>query len=102
MLKIGEEVMSDWPINALTLREILDELGFKEGRPGHFFIDNVKILDAYPRTLQDDGMGYGVRAQYITEADCQIYEDETLKANVFNIFRDEYRLTDKEGDSREE
>lgn len=93
--------MSDWPIYAYTLREIMEQLGFTEDSPGTFTISNPELLDAYPRTLQDDGMGYGVRAQYITEVGTEVYEDKILK-KVFNLFRDEYRLSDQESDSGEE
>lgn len=95
-----------WPINALTLKEILLALGFKEeNRTLSISIDNP-ILEAYPRTLEDDGMAYGVNTQYITEADADVYDhdiitvsenyegddikrtftQETIK--VFNLFRD--------------
>ena len=32
MKQIGTEIMSDWPVNAYTLREILYDLGFKESK----------------------------------------------------------------------
>ena len=97
-----------WPIKMLTLKEMLVELGFKV-EDGKLSIDyNDPILEAYPRLLEDDGMGYGVRAEYVTEADREIYErkmklyehkvsedgtriEEKIvvkKVPVFNIFRD--------------
>ena len=55
-----------WPIYALTWREILNKLPFvKNG-----VIDqNDPRLDIYPRTLEDDGMGYGVNEKFITSVD---------------------------------
>lgn len=97
-----------WPVNALTLKEILKNLGFKE-EDGKIFIDNENpILKAYPLLLEDDGMAYGVNPMFAIEVGKDIYEkkiktidyeigedpkldikrivkDETI--NVFNIFR---------------
>lgn len=96
MKQIGEEIIGGWPIYAFTLREILVELGFKENEPGLFqWVDDPEILDAYPITLEDDGMGYGVNGQYITEVSSEIYKDESLKESVFNLFRDGNRQIDK-------
>lgn len=95
MKQIGTEVMSDWPVNAYTLREILHDLGFKESREGEFvFTGNPELLDSYPITLEDDGMGYGIKEQFIVESDSFIYTDEKSGLNVFNLFRDGYRQTD--------
>lgn len=97
-----------WPTYIMTLKEILMELGFTENE-GKLSIDsNNEILNAYPRLLTDDGMGYGVDEEYITEVGNYIYEidldslkvmeddkhfpieykKETTKEKVFNLFRD--------------
>lgn len=100
-----------WPVKMLTLREILEELGFTE-KDGRFGIDNNdELLDAYPVTVEDDGMGYGIEPQYIVEADNLPYEKkvtteeeyykknengiteiktsyEIQTVNVFNLFRE--------------
>ena len=95
MKQIGTEIMSDWPINAHTLREILHDLGFKESRKGEFiFTGNPELLDSYPMTLEDDGMAYGVRPMFIIEVDKEIYEDSESNLKVFNLFRYGYRQTD--------
>lgn len=111
MIQIGTDFQG-WPVNALTLKEILKELGFKENEDSFFISKDSKLLDAYPYLLEDDGMGYGVDSEYIVEVDNEPYEkdvkvidfemtnehpdfpklniekvvkDETI--NVFNIFR---------------
>lgn len=107
MIQIGID-FEGWPVNAMTLKQILKDLGFKE-EDGKFFIKNDSpILDAYPILLEDDGMAYGINPQFVIEADNEIHEhkikaidyelgddpkidvkmvvkDETI--NVFNIFR---------------
>jgi len=85
---IGKDFQG-WPVYAKTLREILTELGFEE-KDGKFSIDaNNELLDAYPRLLEDDGMGYGINEEVITEADNEIYDASVYTgAKVFNIFRE--------------
>lgn len=80
-----------WPMNALTLWEILEKLGFK--KEGNKVVGEVSedLLNAYPVLLEDDGMGYGVNQQYIIEVDNNnIYNNSELHIPVFNIFRQEY------------
>lgn len=65
-----------WPVRKMTFREILLALGGKEEN-GKIIFDPTgqdSLLDTYPRTLEDDGMAYGVNPQYITEV--EIYEGE--------------------------
>lgn len=91
MKRIGTDFQG-WPVCAMTLREMLLKLGFIEQEPGHFHILNTELLDSYPVTLEDDGMGYGVNDRYITEADNMMYEDEVLKEKAFNLFREKYGI----------
>lgn len=93
MKQIGTDFQG-WPVNALTLREILHKLGFKERNQGEFIIYDEYLLDSYPLTLEDDGMAYGIKPMLITEVDNEIYEDENSKLKVFNLFRDGYRQND--------
>lgn len=73
MIEVGEDFQG-WPVKIKTLRELLDELGFEE-KDGFIRISNdSKLLDAYPRLLSDDGMGYGVDEYYITETDYDTYD----------------------------
>ena len=108
MIQIGTDSQG-WPVNAMNLREILKRLGFKENKNSFSISKKNKLLDAYPCLLEDDGMGYGVNAEYITEVSDETWEkkilavdyeveegktpldvkkvakEETIK--VFNIFR---------------
>lgn len=94
MKQIGIDFQG-WPINALTLREILQKLGFVETLSGEFaFTDNPELLDSYPLTLEDDGMAYGIKPMLITEVDNEIYKYDESNLNVFNLFRDGYRQND--------
>ena len=85
MIQIGTEIMSDWPIYAKTLKEILEELGCIEIDNGVFKISE-ELLNSYPVTLQDDGMGYGVNEMYLTLAEGTIYKADI--GNIFNLWRD--------------
>lgn len=75
MIEVSEDFQG-WPVKIKTLREILTEIGFKE-KDGVFGIDiSNDILDAYPRLLTDDGMGYGVDEYYLIETDSEVYDNE--------------------------
>ena len=118
MKRIGTDFQG-WPVNALSLRDILEHIGAKENENGWVIEKNNDILDAYPRVLEDDGMGYGVHPSYITDVDNETYEDniktikfaedkdskygfkeivDTETIRVFNIFRDvpEHKVEDDE------
>lgn len=58
-----------WPIYKMTLKEILFSLGAKEKDNFIGFPKDCNILSIYPVRFYDDGMGYGVDEQFITEAD---------------------------------
>lgn len=58
-----------WPIYKMTLEEILLSLGAEEKDGFIGFPKDSKNLSIYPIRLYDDGMGYGVDEQFITEAD---------------------------------
>ena len=82
MKEIGTDFQG-WPINAMTLREILEQLGIMTLDN---CIANNPLLDTYPVILEDDGMAHGVNPKYITTVDSDIYDDINLKHKVFNIF----------------
>ena len=92
MKQIGTDFQG-WPINALTLREILHKLGFVEKSQGEFVMHDEYLLDSYPLTFEDDGMAYGIKPMLIIEVDNEIYEDDESKLKVFNLFRE--RATNK-------
>jgi hypothetical protein len=78
-----------WPVHAMTLREILDELDItyiSDDGIEYIRSDRKDILDSYPVILEDDGMGYGIKPKYISTVNNEVYQDKDLKENVFNIF----------------
>ena len=98
-----------WPVDMLTLEEILRFLGFKENKGSWTISKKNPLLKAYPRLFEDDGMAYGVNPQYITEVDTEIYDakvntiefvpaadspmgfkeiDVPTDIKVFNVFRE--------------
>lgn len=84
-----------WPIYAQKLKEILLELGFEDDGEKIYLKHDEKndaLLESYPRILTDDGMGYGVSEEYVSEVDKDTYEDNIgeKKVNVFNIFREKF------------
>lgn len=88
MKEIGTDFQG-WPVNAMTLREIIDELGITyilDNGDEIIRSDRKHLLDAYPVILEDDGMGYGVNPRYVTSVDTNVYEDKGLKKNGFNVF----------------
>lgn len=89
---ISYEIMGEWPIYKLTLREILSRLGAFETPNGIFGFDSANpILDICPCRLTDDGMGYGVNEEWIIDADSD-------NKNYINIFT-EKELPQKELDN---
>lgn len=96
MKEIGKDFQG-WPVNALTLREILIKLGFKEIKEGTFeIIDTSNLLDAYPCLLEDDGMGYGINEEYITEVSCLSYDNNDLGDKTFSVFREKIHKKENE------
>lgn len=109
-----------WPVKAMTLREILLALGFEEDDKTLTLIKGEevnKLLDSYPRILEDDGMGYGIDQGFITEIDPDVYEFERestgqeercetyelmANENVFNIFIEEPHMTEQQKNDTKE
>lgn len=74
-----------WPVYKMTLREILLSLGCKlNDKTNTLEINNdSKVLDVYPIRLQDDGMGYGVGKEYITEVDVALWDKDEYTVHIF-------------------
>ena len=74
-----------WPINALTLKEILLRLGFEENEKTITLKkteETNNLLDSYPRILEDDGMAYGIDQGFVTEVDPFVYVFERESTGV--------------------
>lgn len=84
MYEIGKDFQG-WPTYAMTLREILLDLGCETDENGNVIFKNQELLDSYPILLRDDGMGYGVNPRLIIETD---KETRTVEngLRVFNLF----------------
>lgn len=75
----------------MTVRDILKYLGAElcdnaDGTKYWKIDDNDETLNIYPRTLEDDGMGYGVNEKYIISTDLDkdkkyinLFIDDTLQ-----------------------
>lgn len=80
MIQIGTDFQG-WPVNAMTLREILKELGFEEDSETVTLIkgeETNQLLNSYPYLLKDDGTGYGVSGEYITEVSPNVHKKKIL------------------------
>ena len=79
-----------WPIYKLTIRDILERLGFQkmenEGNIYWRIEDNNQILNISPNILTDDGMGYGIDLKRIIG--CENLFDENGNLDGINIFID--------------
>lgn len=90
MKEIGTDFQG-WPIYAMTLKDILEDLGLTVDIDGTVSGQLSKeLLKSYAKTLQDDGMAYGIEPRYITEVDKEVYYDEDFGENVFNMFREPF------------
>jgi hypothetical protein len=91
MKKIGEDFQG-WPVNALTLKEFLEELGLSVVKRDNSYrirgTISCKKGDAYPILFKDDGMGYGAaNPDFITDdISKDIYKSSELDELCFNIF----------------
>lgn len=73
----------------MTWKEILQTIGILNEEPEceEYKVNiNNPILNAYPKVLEDDGMGYGVNPKFIVSSDYMVYKDDELNEEVNNIF----------------
>lgn len=108
-----------WPIEKMSVKDIIQNIGGHLNKEtGMWEIPDSDKLDIYPILLEDDGMGYGVHEQYITEVSfsddfCSIFRDtaiahpevwlehEVIPGNVIKIDGQDYMLdtvVEKDGD----
>lgn len=83
MVQIGTD-FEGFPLEALTIKEILLKLGFKiEG--DKFSIDNdASILNVYPLVFEDDGI-YGINPRFVTEVDPECVYEQKIKEIVYEV-----------------
>lgn len=80
---INFETMGGWPVLKQNLRSIIEALGGTLNQEtGCWEIKESEMLDIYPLLLEDDGMGYGVNEQYITDVNLD------TKNGFCNMFRE--------------
>ena len=65
-MKIINTDCQGWPVEALTLRELLQDIGFWEENVKLVMDINHPTLDLYPVRLIDDSQCYGVGDQFFT------------------------------------
>ena len=101
--------MEGWPLSKASISDIIELLGGKLNKETDTWeIPNDPRFDTvYPRTLEDDGMGYGVNEMYVVDVDpnlnegcCNIWVERQLNnAQSFlelNTYPGEYwHLNDK-------
>lgn len=88
---INYEIIGNWPIYKLTLREILIRLGAVDRNGFIGFNTNDKILNLYPQKFNADIMGYGINEEWFTD----ISSDNETYISVFT----DRQLSDKELDA---
>lgn len=83
MVQIGTD-FEGFPLEALTIKEILLKLGFKiEG--DKFSIDNdASILNVYPLVFEDDEI-YGINPRFVTEVDPECVYEQKIKEIVYEV-----------------
>lgn len=80
-----------WPVEKTNMREIINNIFHPEtievnGKKYIAIPEDSEILNQFPLILEDDGMGYGVHEQYITET--RTNEDGSIV--MFRDSKDEF------------
>lgn len=86
MIQIGTD-FDGFPVEAMTVKEILLKLGFKtEGNK--FSIDkNAEILNAYPMACKNDGMAYPTNPEFLVNVDKTV-SDKKVKEVCYEVGSD--------------
>lgn len=74
-----------WPICKKNIRDILKYLGLELINGKWQIDDSDERLNIFPKKLNDDGMGYGVNEEWITEVDVHM-SNEQIPHSFCNIF----------------
>lgn len=77
--KVGNIINFDtegWPLSKVSISDMLEHLGGKLNKDTNTWeIPNDPHFDSiYPRTLEDDGMGYSVNEMYVVDIDPNLNE----------------------------
>lgn len=80
-----------WPVYKMNIRDILKDLGLVLDETDNTWkiSNNNPILDIYPITVVDDGMGYGVNEKFITSVSSHPEPDSQSNSRFCTIFIEE-------------
>lgn len=84
MVQIGIDFQG-WPVEALTVKEILLKLGFKTDGDKFSIDKDAPILNVYPLALEDDGMAYGVNPRFVTDVDPECVYEKKIKEIDYEV-----------------
>jgi hypothetical protein len=75
-----------WPIRKMSLKDILEYSGLFTHdieKSIYFINDDAPVLNIYPTTLEDDGMGYGINEKFISDFTYVPLESNEDRINIF-------------------
>lgn len=76
-----------WPNRKMDLKSILETIGFGtyevNGEQIFGIKADSKLLETYPSTLEDDGMGYGVNEQFVVDVTNSGENDDEIYCHFF-------------------
>lgn len=73
-----------WPVNIMSLKDILINLGFKEENGQLSISSDDEMLNAYPCLLEDDGMAYGVNPKFVTSVGDEYYDIDVKSLDIID------------------
>lgn len=84
MVQIGTD-FEGFPLEALTVKEILLKLGFKTDGDKFSIDKDAPILNVYPLVFEDDGIAYGVNPRFVTEVDPECVYGQKIKEINYEV-----------------
>ena len=76
-----------WPNRKMDLKSILETIGFGiyevNGEQIFGIKAESKLLETYPLTIEDDGMGYGINEQFVVDVTKSGENDDDVYCNFF-------------------